>query len=1131
MMIKNILPKFSRTTLSYTAGIITTIVGLVVLIGWQFDITILKTFALGEVMMRPNTAFCFLLAGLALIFLQRSGFINDSLVNLCAAIIFLVGMLTLYEYIFDRNLGIDGILYQLTDTTGGLLQPNRMALNTTLNFVLISAVFFMLTISRVHGKYILELCLIIVLTISVVGLIASLFGLSGFVEVPGYTRIAINTAVTFIILCFGIYKNMRTRARSSFSIEHKLFSILVLVGSIIILISISSISSIQSFIQDSQKVEHSENEKRQLNELLTKILDVETGARGFVIIGNDSYADPLKRAKEELPEILLKLNLHPDDKVHSKKTISILKQLIYRRIEVSDELYEIRKSKGLNEAISLFSTGKGKAITDSIRVIIAQIISEENGLLQKNNYKKTNQATQTLKIIYISIGGQLLLLAFIFLFVNKDISGRKNAEISLQKLNEELEDKVKERTAELIQSEEKFAKAFCTIPDTILITRLDDGKIIEVNNAFEKITGYSREEAIGKSTIDLQFWLDNNERDEFISLIKDKGNIHDFETRFKMRNGSILDSLISADTVTIGKELCLLTIIRDVTERRKNEELLRKSEKRYRSTLDNLIEGCQIIDFNFRYIYLNDVSAKQGHSKKEKLIGRTMMEMYPGIENTIMFSNLFKCMKERIPIQMENEFTFADGTKGWFSLNFEPVVEGVFILSADIAERKKAEEEIRKINAELEIRVEERTEQLAEKNEELSIAKAEAEQANVAKSEFLSRMSHELRTPMNSILGFAQLMDMGELNPAHKKGINQILKSGKHLLDLINEVLDISKIEAGHLTISPEPVEIRGIISETIDIVRHLAEENQISLEFDPSISKKLFVKADRQRLKQVLLNLINNAVKYNRVGGSVKVECGIGSRQLAVGSQQQTEDSRLKTVRISVTDTGMGLVQENIEKLFNPFVRIDAERTGVEGTGLGLTISKKLIEAMGGKIGIESERGKGSTFWVELPQSESQIDRHERNGDFIKSETKTANVSGTLLYIEDNLSNIQLVEQIIETHLPSIRLITEMYGKSAVQFSIDYKPDLILLDLDLPDIHGGEVLKLLQSEPRTAEIPVIILSADAMTKQIEQLMEAGAKNYLTKPIDVVQFLKVVDGMMGKGRWKMEDGRWMMGDG
>ena len=215
--------------------------------------------------------------------------------------------------------------------------------------------------------------------------------------------------------------------------------------------------------------------------------------------------------------------------------------------------------------------------------------------------------------------------------------------------------------------------------------------------------------------------------------------------------------------------------------------------------------------------------------------------------------------------------------------------------------------------------------------------------------------------------------------------------------------------------------------------------------------------------------------------------------------------------IRICITDTGKGIAQEYSEKLFDPFERIGAERTETEGTGLGLTISKKLIEAMGGKFGVESEVGKGSTFWIELPQTESQKDRYEQISESIKPGTEITQNSGTILYIEDNLSNIQLIEQIFEMHRPSIKLIANKYGKNAVQFAIDYKPDLILLDLDLPDINGSEVIKLLHAEPKTAKIPVIILSADAMSREIGKLMKSGARKYLTKPLDVFDFLKTVD--------------------
>jgi CheY-like chemotaxis protein len=302
-----------------------------------------------------------------------------------------------------------------------------------------------------------------------------------------------------------------------------------------------------------------------------------------------------------------------------------------------------------------------------------------------------------------------------------------------------------------------------------------------------------------------------------------------------------------------------------------------------------------------------------------------------------------------------------------------------------------------------------------------------------------------------------------------------------------------------------------GIISETIDIIKPLANEHKILLEFRESPVNLLHVEADRQKLKQVLLNLVNNAVKYNHEGGSVCVEC---TAQIELQNSEPEAAGTGQVIRIKVIDTGNGIASGELSKLFNPFERIGAEISEVEGTGLGLAVSKKLMEAIHGKIGVESEFGKGSTFWIELPQSESQLEMDILHDDPNEIINKNHLVNGTLLYIEDNHSNIDLVEQIMNVHRPSIRLITNMYGKNAVKFATDYKPDLILLDLDLPDMKGDDVIKLLQQDEITRSIPVVILSADAMQRKIDALMKAGAKDFMTKPLDVVKFLRVIDGWM-----------------
>lgn len=437
------------------------------------------------------------------------------------------------------------------------------------------------------------------------------------------------------------------------------------------------------------------------------------------------------------------------------------------------------------------------------------------------------------------------------------------------------------------------------------------------------------------------------------------------------------------------------------------------------------------------------------------------------------------------------------------------------VLVNDITKRKNAEQEILELNAGLEERIVSRTAELAKLNNflldeiderkkaeiEILKARAEAEQANLAKSEFLSRMSHELRTPMNSILGFAQLLEMGELHSGQKKGVSHIINSGKHLLDLINEILDISRIEAGRISLSIEPVKVSSIILEVIDSVQVLAAKRHLNLTMVVSDSNQNFVNTDRQRLKQILLNLISNAVKYNRTGGSITVETKV----------MAAESPGANMLRISISDTGPGISAEDISRLFVPFERIGAEKTSTEGTGLGLAVVQMLMEAMSGKTGVESVLGEGSTFWIELPIVDSQLREAMKSEVKAIFDLKMAQKKGTILYIEDNISNIELVQQILSGECPGVHLLTETFGKIALTRAKEVMPDLILLDLNLPDMHGSEVIRRLKEEETTSAIPVIIISADAMPAQQKRLLQLGAREYLTKPLDVRALLQVID--------------------
>jgi protein-histidine pros-kinase len=373
-------------------------------------------------------------------------------------------------------------------------------------------------------------------------------------------------------------------------------------------------------------------------------------------------------------------------------------------------------------------------------------------------------------------------------------------------------------------------------------------------------------------------------------------------------------------------------------------------------------------------------------------------------------------------------------------------------------------------------------------------AQEEAEQANAAKSEFLSRMSHELRTPLNAILGFGQLLALDELNEEQRDSVEHILGAGAHLLELINEVLDISRIEAGRLALSLEPVALDALLREAQDLVRPLALERGITVEEAPRESG-LHVEADQQRLRQVLLNLLTNAVKYNRPRGSISIACDAPSPG---------------TLRIAVRDTGPGLTQDEQERLFTPFERLDAEQSGVEGTGLGLTLSRRLVEAMHGTLGVESVKGTGSTFWVDLPRTQSTLAQAGELGARQPDQALEAAPEGrTVLYIEDNLASFQLMERIF-SRWTGVRLISAMQGRLGIDLAVQHRPDLVLLDLHLPDMHGHEVLQRLRANEATRHIPVIVTSADATSGQVERLTAAGADDYLTKPLNIAQFTEAV---------------------
>jgi len=428
-------------------------------------------------------------------------------------------------------------------------------------------------------------------------------------------------------------------------------------------------------------------------------------------------------------------------------------------------------------------------------------------------------------------------------------------------------------------------------------------------------------------------------------------------------------------------------------------------------------------------------------------------------------------------------------------------------IAREARERARAQQEVMRLNEGLEARVQERTAQLELANSELELAIEEARNANQAKSAFLSSMSHELRTPLNAILGFAQILASKDMptTPEQKLEFSgHILKSGRHLLTLINEILDLAKVEAGALSLSMEPVPLADVLAECQGMIAPLAAARGVRVLFPDAHAAH--VHADRTRIKQVLLNLLSNAVKYNREGGAVIVDCARPAPQ---------------RLRLSVQDTGMGLSPEQVAGLFQPFNRLGQEGGTQEGTGIGLVVTRRLVELMGGAIGVTSSPGVGSVFWIELdvasvdgtaPAAPAARPAAARPADDA-ADTGTPARQHTVLYVEDNPANLKLVQEIVRFR-PDLRLVSAPDGHFGLSLARSQRPDVILMDLNLPGLSGLEVLAQLRREPETARIPAIAVSANAMPADIDRALAAGFARYLTKPIDIGQFNEAIDAML-----------------
>ena len=652
---------------------------------------------------------------------------------------------------------------------------------------------------------------------------------------------------------------------------------------------------------------------------------------------------------------------------------------------------------------------------------------------------------------------------------------------------------------ELRRSEAKFRTLFDSTADAVLLFHRD--RILDCNRATLEIFGCaSRDEFCRRHVSELSppqqpsgvnsLTLTH----QHIAQTRAEGSLRFDWVHRRLDSGADFDAEVLLNEIDLDGGPVMQAVVRDISVRKHAEEEVRRAKQ----LLDSVVENIPAVIFlkranDLRHELVNRACEDLLGMSRNDMLGKTVYDLFPKDQADAFTAEDRRAILSGRITEISSEPTrTANGSTRYLDTRKVVLKDAtgrpthLLGISLDITEQRIAAEALR-------------------------AAKAEAERANKAKSQFLSNMSHELRTPLNAVLGFAQLLELDRaapLKPHQVEYVRQILRGGHHLLSLVNELLDLTSIDGGRMSMNLEPVSVRALLTECQSLVLASAQECQVSVTLDPASQGDCWVVADRLRLKQVALNLLSNAIKYNKRNGSVELGWG--------------DDANY--VRISVTDTGPGLSPEQLGRLFQPFERLGAGNSAILGFGIGLTLSRHLISAMHGEVGVDSAVGRGSTFWLRLPRVQGRRDSsvstdaaHESVAPIGDGPPGRRAIMDrrTVLCIDDNSANLTLIQSFLAVR-SDLHVIGVMRPEEGVDMAVAERPCVILLDIKLPGIDGFEVLRLLRANDATRDTPVIAVSASAMPADVERGLAAGFDDYITKPIDCALLVSAIDRTLGK---------------
>ncbi len=620
-------------------------------------------------------------------------------------------------------------------------------------------------------------------------------------------------------------------------------------------------------------------------------------------------------------------------------------------------------------------------------------------------------------------------------------------------------------------TENTYATIFNNLWDGISV--LDEqGKVIEVNPAYCKMLGYTKEEIIGQPVTNFIHPDSHHTLDSFQQQLETHGRAS-LESVDIHKDGSSIPILVRGIPCNVMGVKRVIGVTQDISVQKKYEEKLKESEAKYIDLYENspsaFLSACYQ---SGTIIRCNKALAQLLGFSQQELLNMNAKHLFADTEQGIHKAKKYmrKTLKgfhiKNCQLQMKHK----NGENIWISLSERPITDakGYAIESritiTDIRAQKELEESLIK-------------------------SQINSDRANLAKSHFLSQMSHELRTPMHSILGFSQLLEREFENTPQGDYVSYILNSGKHLLSLMDDILDLSRIESGKIPLDIKNIELLQVIEKCTAAMKDISQKKDVTLFVEKKHKFKRIIQADFTRITQVLLNILSNAIKYNNPGG-----------QVTLTAQNINEDN----VRISIEDNGLGVKQNFQSELFTPFNRLGQENSEIEGTGIGLVISKKLIESMNGSIGFTSTEGKGSKFWINIPlASQQQVSATMNTEKQSGTASALSSKAQTVLYVEDNPIDMQLMKILIKNNFPNVDLLVAANAEEGIELAHSQSPSIIILDILLPGLNGLEALKRLKQSPKTRDINIIALTAEATQKNIDDGLSAGFYAYLTKPVDL----------------------------